>query len=424
MDFPVFVVLPGSGVGLRFGTPLPKQYTDIKNKSLFLYTVQAFHRFPWIHTIVVVVSPSDIPWVQEQLEGNNLTRVRVVAGAKTRHRSIYNGVKALKDVCHGEDVVLIHDIVRILAEENVVKDVANAARLHGASGITRPLTSTVIAKSSDGFLSESLDRTKYVASEMPQGFHFEVINTAYEKATEYDFEFGTECLHLALKYTGTKAWLVEGPDSLWKVTYRKDLFAAEGILTENLSSIYVEEGSSHLRDTVMSCIADSGLKISSEKTPNCTDSGFIFFVPQKSLELEIATKIKKICSLMNKIIVDHSIEDSDSNLNVLTDKMNNSEESSGQNKGTHNTVNKVCTKCSFLTRKTVVTVVEIDKKDERRETIEDIRDQILGESLPDSVDICAVVCHSQSNSHKVGSLVASLVRNQDSGMNYQVLYVE
>lgn len=54
-------------------------------------------RFPWIHTIVVVVSPSDIPWVQEQLEGNNLTRVRVVAGAKTRHRSIYNGVKAVKD---------------------------------------------------------------------------------------------------------------------------------------------------------------------------------------------------------------------------------------------------------------------------------------------------------------------------------------
>lgn len=327
-------------------------------------------------------------------------------------------------MCHGDDVVLIHDIVRVLAEETVVKDVANAARLHGASGITRPLTSTVIAKSGDGFLSESLDRTKYLASEMPQGFHFDVINTAYEKATEYDFEFGTECLHLAQKYTGTKAWLVEGPDSLWKVTYRKDLFAAEGILTENLSSIYVEEGSSHIRDTVMSCIAGNSLKISSEKTPNCTDSGFIFFLPQESLELEITTKPKKICSMINKIIVDHSIEANDSSLNVLADKMNNSEESSGKNKGTHNKENKVCTKCSFLTRKTVVTVVEIDKKDGRRETIEDIRDQIRGESLPDNVDICAVVCHSESNSHKVGSLVASLVRNQDSGMNHQVLYVE
>lgn len=34
-------------------------------------------------------------------------------------------------MCRGDDVVLIHDIVRVLAEENVVKDVANAARLHG-----------------------------------------------------------------------------------------------------------------------------------------------------------------------------------------------------------------------------------------------------------------------------------------------------
>ena len=45
MDFPVYVVLPGSGIGLRFGNTLPKQYTDIKSKPLFLYTVNAFHRY-------------------------------------------------------------------------------------------------------------------------------------------------------------------------------------------------------------------------------------------------------------------------------------------------------------------------------------------------------------------------------------------
>lgn len=319
-------------------------------------------------------------------------------------------------------MVLIHDIVRVLAEEAVVKDVANAAKIHGASGITRPLTSTVIAKSSDGFLSESLDRTKYLASEMPQGFHFDVINTAYEKATDYDFEYGTECLHLALKYTGTKAWLVEGPDSLWKVTYRKDLFAAEGILTENLSSIYVEEWSSNIRDTVISCLAGKSLMISSE-TPNCSNSGYIFFVPHKSMELEVATKIKRICSIMNKIVVNHSTEKIDCDLNVLSAKLNNSEESS-ENNSTHNTESMVCTKCSFLTRKTVITVVEIDKEDRKSGIIEDIREQILGERLPDNVDMCAVVCHCESNSHRVGSLVASLLRNQDFGLNKQVLYVE
>lgn len=114
---------------------------------------------------------------------------------------------------------------------------------------------------------------------------------------------------------------------------------------------------------------------------------------------------------MNKIIVDYFVEDSDSSLNVLIDKLNNLEEFSGKNKGIYNIVNKVCIKCFFLIRKIVVIVVEIDKKDERREIIEDIRDQIFGESLLENVDICVVVYYSEVNFYKVGSLVVLFVRN-------------
>ena len=37
------------------------------------------------------------------------------------------------------------------------------------------------------------------------------------QCTEYDFEHGTECLHLAQKYADTNAALIDGPDFLWKV---------------------------------------------------------------------------------------------------------------------------------------------------------------------------------------------------------------
>lgn len=39
----------------------------------------------------------------------------------------------------------------------------------------------------------------------------------FSQSTDDDFEFGTECLQLALTHTGTKAKLVDGPSSLWKV---------------------------------------------------------------------------------------------------------------------------------------------------------------------------------------------------------------
>lgn len=54
-------------------------------------------------------------------------------------------------------------------------------RLRQASGAVRPLVSTVIATTSEGFLDHSLERSKYRASEMPQGFLYDVIYQAYER---------------------------------------------------------------------------------------------------------------------------------------------------------------------------------------------------------------------------------------------------
>ncbi|NXC53585.1 ISPD cytidylyltransferase, partial [Aleadryas rufinucha] len=104
-----------------------------------------------------------------------------------------------------------------------------------AAGAIRPLVSTVIASAADGCLDHSLERARYRASEMPQAFLFDIIYEAYQQCTDYDLDYGTECLHLALKYCKTNAKLVEGTADLWKVTYKRDLYAAESIIKDNLS---------------------------------------------------------------------------------------------------------------------------------------------------------------------------------------------
>lgn len=53
--------------------------------------------------------------------------------------------------------------------------------LSQAAGAIRPLVSTVIATTSEGFLDHSLERAKYRASEMPQGFTYDVIHQAYQR---------------------------------------------------------------------------------------------------------------------------------------------------------------------------------------------------------------------------------------------------
>ncbi|KAI3360753.1 hypothetical protein L3Q82_012990 [Scortum barcoo] len=262
VDFPVSAVLPAGGTGERTGLQTPKQFCSFLGRPLISYTVQAFERVSWIQSIVVVVAKENMELMTDIIQRFQHRKVRVVPGGSTRHRSIFNGVLALgegereRPAADRPKVVIIHDAVRPFVEEDFLYKIAMAAKEQGAAGAIRPLVSTVIATTSEGYLDHSLERAKYRASEMPQGFTYDVIYQAYQRVeslikftfttqegvpvlsvgcTESDFEFGTECLHLALQYCGTNAKLIQGPPTLWKVTYKRDLAAAESIIKETLS---------------------------------------------------------------------------------------------------------------------------------------------------------------------------------------------
>ncbi|XP_030013481.1 D-ribitol-5-phosphate cytidylyltransferase isoform X2 [Sphaeramia orbicularis] len=187
VDFPVSVVLPAGGTGERTGLRTPKQFCTFLGRPLISYTIHAFERVSWIQRIMVVVAKENTELMTDIIQRYQHTKVQTVPGGSTRHRSICNGVLALGE--DGEDkrpeVVIIHDAVRPFVEED---------------------------------------------------FLYKIVMTAKEQGcSESDLEFGTECLHLALQYCGTNAKLIEGPPTLWKVTYKRDLAAAEFIIKETLS---------------------------------------------------------------------------------------------------------------------------------------------------------------------------------------------
>ncbi|XP_055662243.1 D-ribitol-5-phosphate cytidylyltransferase isoform X3 [Falco peregrinus] len=188
---PVAAVLPAGGSGERLGGATPKQFCAVQGRPLVSYTVRAMERISWISNIIVVVSPENIETMKSIVEKYGHKRVMIVKGGITRHRSIFNGLKVFSEnefsnqLLQKPEVVIIHDAVRPFVEEDILSKVVIAAKEHGC--------------------------------------------------TNYDLDYGTECLHLALKYCKTNAKLVEGTADLWKVTYKRDLHAAESIIKDNLS---------------------------------------------------------------------------------------------------------------------------------------------------------------------------------------------
>ncbi|XP_019353346.1 D-ribitol-5-phosphate cytidylyltransferase isoform X4 [Alligator mississippiensis] len=237
----VAAVLPAGGSGERLGAARPKQFCALQGRPLVSHTARALERISWISDIIVVVSLEHIETMKSIIQKYGHKRITVVEGGVTRHRSIFNGLKIFAEnklsncPLQKPEVVIIHDAVRPFIEEDILLKVVKAAKDHGAAGAIRPLVSTVVASSADGCLDHSLERARYRASEMPQAFLFDIIYQAYHQCNDYDLDYGTECLHLALKYCKTKAKLIEGSPDLWKVTYKRDLYAAESIIKDNLS---------------------------------------------------------------------------------------------------------------------------------------------------------------------------------------------
>ena len=117
------------GSGQRMNQDIPKQFLNVFDKPVIVYTLKGFQRHPEIDAIEVVCLEgwSEVLWAYaRQFDISKLKWV--VPGGKTAQESIHSGVLALKDICGPDDLVVIHDGIRPMVEEFVLTDVLRKCR--------------------------------------------------------------------------------------------------------------------------------------------------------------------------------------------------------------------------------------------------------------------------------------------------------
>ncbi|RWS03747.1 hypothetical protein B4U79_06601, partial [Dinothrombium tinctorium] len=232
-EMKIAAVLPAAGIGERMCSSLPKQYIEVNGTPILCHTLNSFLNLEFVDLIVVVSSPAYEQFVKDKLfsyfDIRRQTKLVSVAGGATRHRSIAAGLDYFTDR-EKPEIVIVNDAVRPIICKDLLKNLIKAANECGAAGPVCNLTSTVI-KPLNGFLDQTLERSKYKNSEMPQVFKYTVLREAYDKCSAYDYAHGTECLDLVRKYTNVSIPVIEASAShLFKVTHKRDLYAVEGLL--------------------------------------------------------------------------------------------------------------------------------------------------------------------------------------------------
>jgi len=153
--------------------------------------------------------------------------VATVAGGRTRHHSIYNGLKKLKNI----EYVFIHDGVRPLVTGRIMIDLYNMLDSDNNIGVIPVLpVKDTLKKIKDGFIEGTLDRKDIVAVQTPQAFPFEKIMEAYSRF-ENELEEFTDDAAIYEK-AGYKVKTVKGDYRNIKITTNEDLQMCEFIKTK------------------------------------------------------------------------------------------------------------------------------------------------------------------------------------------------
>ncbi len=226
-------VIFAGGVGKRMRTvEKPKQFIEINNKPIIIYTLEHFENNDEIDAVVIACLESWIPYLNELLEKFNIKKVKkVVPGGETGQQSIYNGLCAAKEISQGEDdIVLIHDGVRPLINPSLLSKNIACVKEHGSSitaGIVKE--TIVVINDEDGCVMEVPDRANSRVAKAPQCFYLKDILGAHEKAkAENKFDFIDSCT--MMQFYGHKMYMTDGPYENIKVTTPDDFYTMRAIL--------------------------------------------------------------------------------------------------------------------------------------------------------------------------------------------------
>ena len=109
----IAIIIAG-GIGKRMGENIPKQFIEINNKPVFIYTLEAFEKHPMIDAIELVCIDGWQEKAMEYIKKFNITKLKwIVTGGKTGQESIRNGVFNLEKKCNNNDNIIIPIILNI-----------------------------------------------------------------------------------------------------------------------------------------------------------------------------------------------------------------------------------------------------------------------------------------------------------------------
>ncbi len=224
-------LIVAAGRGVRAGSGnVPKQYQPLAGTPILARTLATFLAHPAVDRVLVVIGEGDEE-IYRSMAPLHDSLMAPATGGETRQDSVRNGLAALAGAAPKR--VLIHDAARPFASRALIGRVVEALDSADAVVPTMPVASTLKQVDAAGRVTATVPRDGLQAAETPQGFAFDAILAAHNKASQARQQFTDDAA--VAEWAGLPVVAVPGDPGNVKLTTSHDIDEATRRLTAELA---------------------------------------------------------------------------------------------------------------------------------------------------------------------------------------------
>lgn len=218
-------IIIAAGSGQRMGQDIPKQFINVYDKPVLIYTLEGFQKHPEIDAIEVVCLDGWHDILNAYAKQFGITKLKwIISGGKSGQESIRNGVFHLEGKCKAEDIVIIHDGIRPLVDASVLSDVIIKCKTYGNAVTSLPYNEQIFRIDSETTTKEYIPRETLRRVMTPQAYRFEKLDWAYHEAFEKEIGiYGSSYTNTMMVDLGETLYFAAGSERNIKLTTKDDL---------------------------------------------------------------------------------------------------------------------------------------------------------------------------------------------------------
>lgn len=239
MSTDALIVAAGRGTRAADPSGLPKQYASIAGSTVLARSLATFVNHSGIRRVKVMIASADRDLYATAVQSFADRVLPPSIGGETRQDTVRLGLAALAD--DPPERILIHDAARPFIDAGTISRVIAALDQKPGAIAAEPLTDTLKRATAAGSIAETIDRAGLWRAETPQGFHFEAILAAHDRAAAAGLNAFTDDAGLA-EWAGLEVAIVAASARNDKLTTAEDIAIADTLLAARMPRLEARTG--------------------------------------------------------------------------------------------------------------------------------------------------------------------------------------